>query len=74
MDRPIPKELVVTRPSSVSMLWITVSSNDAAAWIEREAPLFGSFHKPTIESHYTLFVSDVHDTDEVKRYLERYGE
>lgn len=73
MDRPTPKELVVTRPSSASMLWITVSSHDAAAWVEQEAPLFGRLHKPTFETHYTLFVADTHDTDEVKRYLESYG-
>lgn len=71
--RPIPKELSVTRPSSASMLWITVTSHDAAQWINQEAPLFGDLYPPKLAQHYTLFVSDAYDTDEVAAHLRTYA-
>lgn len=72
-SRPIPRELTVTRPSHAAMLYITVTSHDAAQWLEQEAPQFGNFYKPTFETHYTLFVSDAYDTDEVAKHLRTYG-
>lgn len=80
MDRPQPKELVVTllplfSPSASPALKITVASEDARRWIEREAPVFGKFYPPIdCIPYFVLFVADTYNAAEVLAYLQSYSD
>jgi hypothetical protein len=80
MDRPQPKELVVTllplySPSSTPALKITVASEDARRWVEREAPAFGKFYPPTEDRPwFMLYIADAYAAAEVAAYLQSYNE
>jgi hypothetical protein len=80
MDRPQPKELVVTllplfSPSSTPARKITTASEDARYWIEREAPAFGKLYPPTEDCPYfILYIADTYNAAEVAAYLQSYNE
>jgi hypothetical protein len=80
MDRPQPKELVVTllplfSSSASPALKITTASEDARCWIEREAPVFGRLYPPSADcSYFILYIADTYNVAEVLAYLQSYND
>ena len=78
--KPVPKkEIMIEVASAVpghgAIVWIWTASGDASAFVEEEAPQFGSLAKPwEYELNYTLFVGPNYDWQEVVQYLDSYNE
>ncbi len=75
MKKPTPKhEIVVKYHPADFDVWIAVASEDAANWIETEAPPFGKLYKEAGQHWpYTLHISATYDVTEVCQYLARDG-
>lgn len=76
MRRPNPRaELVIMQvnPMTPYMFAIAASSDDAKAWIEKEAPYFGSIQTSEDIPYMMMFaVSLAFDPSEVVNYLMSY--
>lgn len=74
MERPQPKELVVSDVHTPSRLIIvTVGSEDARSWLLREGTSFGLI-TTLIENRYYLFVNATYDLQEVAAWLRSYND
>ena len=71
MKRPEPKSeiIIVEHPNVIK---ITVASEDAQAWVEREAPTFGCL--TFVNRIALLIVKDTYDPSEVADYLRTYNQ
>ena len=68
--KPIPKEMVVMK-ASAGMLWVYYGTQDGKQWLAQhhdELAEFGQVFQE--ERRYTLCVTPIYDTDEVKAYIE----
>jgi hypothetical protein len=73
MQRPQPKELVIRVLSeTANMLIVSVASEDARAWIEREGATFGVLSHRGQEGYY-LSVASSYDLREVVTWLNSYS-
>lgn len=73
MIKPMPKrEIVVAGPFGVSLLFVTVASNDAAAWVEDELAPYGRLFREGNRFH--LFVDSTYDVGEIVEYIRQYSD
>jgi hypothetical protein len=77
-DIPPPSaEIVITRPSyatSAPCLDITCTSDDARAWLESVAPIYGQLIAPLSKFNaYRLIVSAAYNADDVEKFLKAQG-
>ena len=69
MKAPEPKKLVVVTGKPTMFI---DAEGDGRAWVEQEAPQFGSFHKRAV-GRYMLFPRATFDIEDVRTYLESVG-
>lgn len=71
LKKPQPKQLaIVWLPENPQTLRLYVTSEDAAEWVENQAPEFGKL-QPCLDQQgeWTLFVDPCYEPAEVKAYL-----
>jgi hypothetical protein len=74
MERPRPKELVVSWRPGGRLIEMTTSTEDACAWVRREAGTFGSCAecKDGDCVRFSLWVGHAYDIEEVVAFLRSY--
>lgn len=78
MSKPTPSaEIIITKAIGATdqCFDITCTSDDARAWLEKNAPPYGQLIPPIQSKHnaYRLIVSPAYDAEEVKRYILSQG-
>lgn len=70
MGKPTPKaEIVIEVQEDIKRLVIYCGSEDAHAWVQGHAPLYGGMLTLSTQPCYLLHVSPLYDINEVAEYL-----
>jgi len=70
MSKPEPKAEIIVEEFEFSMN-IFVATGDAAAFVEREAPTYGSLFKMQDNKAYILYINSCYDLHEVAEYFRK---